>query len=213
MPLPRSLIAVALAVVVLASAPARAATYSFLCQAGCNELLQGSLENPATGLSMAVADAGTGALFTFSNGFPDGSPSPSVGGIYFDQGLLSLFSGIGIDSQTGASFGVGGAPPVLPGGDEVSPPFSVSFFATAPGAPDSGLDVASDYVSILATFAGSATFGQVVSALNAGTLRVGLHVTPGGTYVNAIPEPGTWAMLLAGLLAVGVVARRRMRAG
>jgi hypothetical protein len=207
------LVAAVLSAAALASVPARSASYSFLCQTGCNELLQGSLENPATGLSMAVTDGVTGALFTFANSYPVGSPSPSVGGIYFDQGLLSLFSGIGIDSQGGATFGVGGAPPVLPGGDALAPPFSVSFFATATGAPGNGLDAVSDYVSVLATFTGGATFGQVVSALNSGGLRVGLHVTPGGTYVNAIPEPGTWAMVLAGLLAVGVVARRRMRVG
>lgn len=31
----------------------------------------------------------------------------------------------------------------------------------------------------------------------------------GGVFVQAVPEPGTWAMLVAGLAGVGAMARRR----
>ena len=41
-----------------------------------------------------------------------------------------------------------------------------------------------------------------------GTWRFDL-VTVNGTAIAAVPEPGTWGLMFAGLAAVGFIARRR----
>jgi hypothetical protein len=35
----------------------------------------------------------------------------------------------------------------------------------------------------------------------------------GGAFVQSVPEPGTWAMLVAGLVGVGAMTRQRRAAG
>lgn len=55
---------------------------------------------------------------------------------------------------------------------------------------------------------------QSVTPLFTGNVQTGFRITQGGgtmNFVSAVPEPETYAMLLAGLAAVGFVANRRKR--
>jgi len=64
-------------------------------------------------------------------------------------------------------------------------------------------------------YAGGATFASLLAGANAGRAYVNIH-TPGlyaggeiRGFLPAIPEPGTYALMLAGLGAVAFIARRR----
>jgi hypothetical protein len=55
---------------------------------------------------------------------------------------------------------------------------------------------------------GNLVFGIVASDAGTGSLSVGINATANGT-VGAVPEPESYAMLLAGLGLMGAVVRRR----
>ena len=68
------------------------------------------------------------------------------------------------------------------------------------------------FASVLGTFAG---FDAGVDLLNTANVGITLPNQPaiglsGTVYVAAIPEPGTWAMMLAGLALLAFVASRRV---
>ena len=50
---------------------------------------------------------------------------------------------------------------------------------------------------------------DMFDALHAPVATFGISAASGTDYINAVPEPRTWALLLAGLVWVGGVARRR----
>ena len=77
---------------------------------------------------------------------------------------------------------------------------------------------ASSFGNFDATFTlSSATFAQLLAGAQAGKAYLNIHTAafPGGEIrgflVGAVPEPSTYAMMFAGLAAVGGVAVRRRR--
>lgn len=163
-------------------------------------------------------------LFVFAN---DVGITSSVAQIYFDDeaGTNAVLSQLGIwdaDNNTNlggnVDYSPGGAPPVLPGGNTVVPPFVVSVMASADNpAPQNGINGSNDLLGLSFVLANGHSYADAIAALNNGDLRVGMHVisigTRGGSdsYVNtggAVPEP-TALVVWSLLVGLGVAMRRR----
>jgi hypothetical protein len=197
-------------------------TYSFVGVTNTNAA------NVATGmaaLSMEVIDlGGSQVAFKFTN-----NSISSVADVYFDDGsLLGIFGISG--SGAGVAFSQFATPAELPGANNLTPAFSTTAgFSADSDAPVSPNGVtAGEWLTITFTLQSMQTYTDVINALslpnNGGTgdLRVGLHVQSFGdggseSFVNVpdgvsnpVPEPETYAMLLAGLGLVGFAARRKL---
>lgn len=192
---------VALGALCLASTAATAATYSFnaVLNAG-NEV--GSVSSPATGLAALVYDdLGTASLaddtYDFALSVFDLS-GPATGYHIHGAGAPGENAPVrvALDAAPFISLNVGGS--LLVGGDDVAPP---SFGATPPDATNPGYPA----MSFLDMLQGGLAYVNVhTAAYPAGEVRGQLiQVTP-------VPEPGTWAMLLAGVAAIGAIVRRRV---
>ena len=97
-----------------------------------------------------------------------------------------------------------------------------AFPAATSGTYDHLFDMTDSSVystSFLTNFGGgtaAGAFSALVLGLNSGTAYLNIHdaVYPVGEirgFLHAIPEPETYALMLAGLAAIGVAARRRQR--
>jgi len=142
-----------------------------------------------------------GTFFTLSN-----AGAGYVSEVYFDlsAGMSASFvSGIGT-----VNFTAGASPGSLPGGSGVGFSSDAAFDSDSRGAPVYGINAGE-----------SATFQIVGAALDSftgGELAAGAHVrslvdssASVVTIAAAVPEPETYALMLAGLGVVGWVARRR----
>lgn len=159
-------------------------------------------------LSVMVSDVGGGQVsFLFSNS----GPAPmSITDVYFDDGsLLGIAS---ITNGPGVDFSQGAAPPNLPGGNSISPPFitSAGFSADSnPPAQPNGVNPG-EFLIITFDLIGGKTFADVIHELSTSNeLRIGIHVqgfAGGGSESFVTPAPGALGLLgFAGVLA----ARRR----
>jgi len=151
-------------------------------------------------------------LFRFYN---TGPSSSVITAIYFDQPDSSpLFQGIAsIYGMTGVAFSAGGSPPVLPGGNNLSPPFDEDLLATAAQPPPHNGVGPGEAVGLVLTLEPSMDWDAVIGALGSRSLRVGLHVQSfpdesSASFVNVVPEPAAILLVGTALLVLG----RRLRA-
>lgn len=181
--------------------------------------------NVASQLSMDIAEIANvpnQVNFIFHNS-AENPISSSIAEVYFDDGSLLGISSI---SGTGVNFSIGANPNNLPGWATVSPVFkpgsllvpgSVKAFTVDAGqnARDNGVGVGDELI-IKFNLLPNKTYADTIAMLNTGELRIGLHVVSIGTteksdsFVNRVPEPGTF-MILTGCLTLGLVYRRKLQ--
>lgn len=140
------------------------------------------------------------------------SGSGYVAEVYFDLSTgmsVSFNSGL---SSGGVSFSSGANPGALPGGNAVLFSSDAAFDSDAGGGqPVNGIN--------LGEFAVFSISGASLSSIDSGALLAGIHVRSlyngqsEGFVTTPVPEPSTYALMLAGLGALGFVARRRRRLG
>jgi len=191
----------ALGALCLASTAATAATYSFNAVLNAGNEVE-SVSSPATGLAALVYDdLGTASLaddtFDFAMSVFDLSGPATA---YHIHGAGAPGENapvrIGLDAAPFISLNVGGS--LLVGGSDVAAP---SIPATPPSATNPGYPA----MSFLDMLQGGLAYVNVhTAAYPAGEVRG--QLLP----VAVVPEPGTWAMLLAGIAAIGTIVRRRV---
>jgi hypothetical protein len=152
--------------------------------------------------SFNVTQSGTSSvLFNVSNAGNASAASMFIGGVFFDDSGSLLSNGAAVNNTTSA-FGGDQGSSNLPQGNIVGFTTDHAFFSNNGGGNQWGVQAGE---SIGFSFAGN--YANVVSALNSGALRLGLHVQalPNGasdTYVSSQPTPEPLTMLAAGA-AVG----------
>ena len=154
----------------------------------------------------ALSWSWTGTVFTIINAAIGGGYNGYVAEVYFDLTSPMAVSFTSGASSAGVSFTLGASPPSLPGGNSYSF-VSDAAFDSGSGGLRLGIDPGERAAF---TFTGAA-----LSSFDIGTLASGVHVRrlfngQSESFVTtAIPEPSTYALMLAGLGAVGFMARRR----
>ena len=207
-------ILLALSLVTLTALPAHAIPFGFF------KLTNNNDENLYGQLLVDVTANGTNQVdFKFTNNVGIAS---SITEIYFDDGtLLDLAT---VTNSSGVTFAENPPtnPDELPGGNTAVPPFVTTAGFSAdigPGNTSNGVNTAAESVIITFSLQAGQTFGDTITALNNGSLRIGLHVRAigelgsGDSYINAVSEPAELATMFLmglGLFGVGVWARRRL---
>ncbi len=195
------------------------ASFNFTCLVGCDDTpdVGGQLYlqvlhdiNPGDGLDPNV-------YFKFFNmvGTQSSVEQVSIDGL----------TGFSAPGGSGTNFVIANSPNPknLPGGNTATPAFVEDFTYAAEsnntlgfnGVPAAGINAALETME----FSKAASYDDIISAMASGDLRFGLHVIAfangnSATYLNnltPVPEPGTWAMLAAGLGLLGAQAWRRRK--
>jgi hypothetical protein len=189
------------------------------------KLTNNSTSNVAGQLSVAVTAVGsTQVAFQFTNNVGIAS---SITDIYFQSSNLSSTFAI-TDSGAGVDFTAPATPGDLPGGNLASPPFvatvGLSADSTSPITAN-GVNAAGEFVTLTFGLGTFANFAAVITAINNGTLRIGLHVQAQGTdgnsdgYLNTpgtgqpppgVPDGGSAVALLGVAFAALALARRKL---
>lgn len=194
------------------SSPAQAQVYSFGCITA-NDTTGTDCDIAESQLTLTLSGDANQVIFRFDN---IGSSASSITDVYFGSALNLSRTGASIVNGAGVSFSFDASPGSLPGGGAYS--FSTSVDA------DSNRPTASNGVNPGETlsFTFLSNYSTVLGLMNtyAPNSVVGIHVQAFAngqseslvTTVTAVPEPGTYALMLAGLAAVGFMARRRRQA-
>jgi hypothetical protein len=156
------------------------------------------------------------ALFNFRNFQNGGTVQSSITGVYFDDGtLLHIADVLETSGSSPLNFTQGGPPSDLPSGNTVGFTTTASFLATSDNKPGgnitNGVNEAGDILGILFSLQDEYTAADVLTALETGELRVGLHVQSipdgaGGTTSDSFVTPLP-ASILLGIFAVGLASR------
>lgn len=180
-----------------------------------NDITHNSSDDAAAGETQLFLDiaerSGHEVLFTFSNSGPKAS---SITDIYFDDDIpLLLFSAF--MQSPGVDFSVGVVPPDLPGGKDFHFTSNYGYGSDEPVEPN-GVNPG-ETLGILFTMTDGYVFGDVVSALDAGSMTIGIHVQgfeDGGSesfvaVPSPVPEPGTVVLFATGIIGLAVYGKRR----
>lgn len=194
-----------------AALPAAAQDFGFTCISNNS----GSCSSFESQLNLNVSGSGNSVTFTFAN--LAGGLASSIADIYFNQAFsfLSALSPVITDSGAGVAFSSGANPGDPPGtGNTWTTSYSADSDApTQPNGANPG-----EFVAF--TFTGTDIFSQSLAAFGSGGLAaVHLQGLPGGYSetlvtggsVTPVPEPQTYALMLAGLAVVGFMGRRRSK--
>lgn len=159
-------------------------------------------------VSVSVTNAGATAIsgVEYAVGF---DPDQGVGG-YGDFSTLNTITGTGASASVTAEYAaLGGNGTIRLRNTTSAAPYAIAAYidpiCCGTTAPSTILGAGQAY--------GYSSYGDNGIALgyDIGTLGAGQTATIGYEYVFAVPEPETYAMLLAGLGLMGFVARRRQR--
>ena len=193
------------------STPANAEIYGFSCITGNSAYNCAVLQDQ---VQVQVTPDPTDPVlvnFRFTNSGPLAS---SITDVYFSDLVPLLGLPLSITWSPGVRFSPGCSPRNLPGGNSYG--FSSSYCADSdPRTQPNGVNPG-EWLNLAYTLQGAATFGDVISSIEDGAYRIGIHVQgfgDGGSEsgINRVSEPVTLMLFGTGLLLVPVLRRFRVR--